>query len=57
MNVFVQERVGKSAMSLNVNEVIRKLSPADRKKIEDRAAEIISEETSLRELREARKPT
>ena len=25
-------------MSVNVNEVIRKLSPADRKKVEDRAA-------------------
>lgn len=40
-------------MSVNVNDVIRKLSPADRKKVEDRAAEIIAEEKSLRELREA----
>lgn len=44
-------------MSMNVNDVIRKLSPAERKKVEDRAAEIITEEKSLRELREARKLT
>ena len=43
-------------MSVNVNEVIRKLSPADRKKVEDRAAEMIAEEMSLRYLRKARKP-
>jgi hypothetical protein len=35
-------------MSVHVNEVIRKLSPADRKKVEDRAAEIIAEEMSVR---------
>lgn len=44
-------------MSVNMNEVIRKLSPADRKKVEDCATEIIAEEKSLRELREARKLT
>jgi transcriptional regulator with XRE-family HTH domain len=44
-------------MSVNVNEIIRKLSPAERKKIEDRAAEIIAEEMSLRDLRKARKLT
>jgi len=44
-------------MSVNVNEVIRKLSPADRKKVGDRAAEIIAEEMSLRDLRKARKLT
>lgn len=44
-------------MSMNVNDVIRKLSPAERKKVEDRADEIITEEKSLRELREARKLT
>ncbi len=44
-------------MSVNVNEVIRKRSPADRKKVEDRAAEIIAEEMSLRDLRKARKLT
>lgn len=31
-------------MSVNVNEIIRKLSPAERKKVEDRVAEIIAEE-------------
>ncbi len=44
-------------MSVNVNEIIRKLNPAERKKIEDRAAEIIAEEMSLRDLRKARKLT
>ena len=42
-------------MSVNVDDVIRKLSPAGRKKVEDRVAEIIAEERTLRELREARK--
>jgi len=44
-------------MSVNVDDVIRKLSPAGRKKVEDRVAEIIAEERTLRELREARKLT
>lgn len=44
-------------MSVNVNEVIRKLNPAERKKVEDRAAHIIAEEMSLRDLRKARKLT
>jgi transcriptional regulator with XRE-family HTH domain len=44
-------------MSVNVNEVIRKLNPAERKKVEDRAAEIVAEEMSLRDLRKARKLT
>lgn len=44
-------------MSVNVNEIIRKLSPTERKKVEDRAAEIIAEEMSLRDLRKARKLT
>jgi transcriptional regulator with XRE-family HTH domain len=44
-------------MPVNVNEVIRKLSPGQRKKVEDRAAEIIAEEMSLRDLRKARKLT
>jgi hypothetical protein len=48
---------GEVTMSGNVNEVIRKLSPADRKKVEHRAAEIIAEEMTLRDLREARKLT
>ena len=44
-------------MSVKVNEIIRKLSPVERKKVEDRAAEIIAEEMSLRDLRKARKLT
>jgi DNA-binding XRE family transcriptional regulator len=44
-------------MPVNVNEIIRKLSPAERKKVEARATEIIAEEMSLRDLRKARKLT
>ncbi|MGB9464591.1 MAG: XRE family transcriptional regulator [Candidatus Acidiferrum sp.] len=44
-------------MPVNINEIIRKLSPAERKKVEDRANEIIAEELSLRDLRKARKLT
>lgn len=44
-------------MPINVNEIIRKLSPAQRKKVQGRAAEIIAEEMSLRDLRKARKLT
>src|ERR1700680_1181105 len=44
-------------MPVNLNEIIRKLSPAERKKVEDRAAELIAEEMSLRDLRKARKLT
>lgn len=44
-------------MSVNVHKIIRKLSPAQRRKVEDRAAEIIAEEMSLRDLRRARKLT
>jgi transcriptional regulator with XRE-family HTH domain len=44
-------------MPVNVNQIIRKLRPAERKRVEDRAAEIISEEMSLRDLRKARKLT
>src|SRR5438876_5165473 len=44
-------------MPVNVNEIIRKLSPAERKKVQDRAAELIAEEMSLRDLRKARKLT
>lgn len=44
-------------MSVNVNEVIRKLSPAERKKVEDHAAEIIAEEKSLRGRRKVRRVT
>ena len=44
-------------MTVNVNEKIRKLSPSRRKKVEARAAELIAEEMTLRELRRARKLT
>ena len=44
-------------MAVNVNDKIRRLSPAQRKKVEARAAELIAEEMTLRELRRARKLT
>jgi transcriptional regulator with XRE-family HTH domain len=44
-------------MSVNVNEKIRKLSPAQRRKVEARAAQLIAEEMTLRALRQARKLT
>jgi DNA-binding XRE family transcriptional regulator len=44
-------------MVVNVNEKIRKLSPAQRKRVEARAVELIAEEMTLRELRRARKLT
>ena len=44
-------------MAVNVNDKIKKLSPAQRKKVEDRALQFIAEEMSLRELRHARKLT
>ena len=44
-------------MATNVDDLIKKLSPAQRKKVEARAAELIAEEMTLRELRRARKLT
>jgi transcriptional regulator with XRE-family HTH domain len=44
-------------MAVNVNDKIRKLHPAQRKRVETRAAELIAEEMTLRELRRARKLT
>jgi DNA-binding XRE family transcriptional regulator len=44
-------------MATNVNDVIKKLSPADRKKVERRADQLIAQEMTLRELRQARKMT
>ena len=41
----------------NVNDIIRKLNPTQRKKVEARAAQLIAEEMTLRELRHARKLT
>ena len=40
-------------MSRNVNDIIKKLSPAQRKRVETRAAQIIAEEMTLRQLRQA----
>lgn len=44
-------------MATNVDDIIKKLSPAQRKKVEARAAELIAEEMTLRELRHARQLT
>lgn len=44
-------------MPTNVDDIIRKLSPAQRKKVEARAAKLVAEEMTLRELRRARKLT
>ena len=44
-------------MPVNVDEKIKKLSPAQRQKVEARAAELMAEEMTLRELRKARKLT
>ena len=44
-------------MPTNVDDKINKLSPAQRKKVEARAAQLIAEEMTLRELRRARKLT
>ncbi len=44
-------------MAVNVEEKIKKLSPARRKKVVSRAAELLAEEMTLRELRKARKLT
>lgn len=44
-------------MPTNVDDIIKSLSPARRKKVEARAAELIAEEMTLRELRKARKLT
>ena len=44
-------------MARNVDDIIKKLSSARRKKVEARAAALIAEEMTLRELRQARKMT
>lgn len=44
-------------MAANVDEKIKKLSPSQRKKVETRAAALLAEEMTLRELRQARKLT
>jgi transcriptional regulator with XRE-family HTH domain len=44
-------------MPVNVNDKIKRLAPALRKQVELRATELIAEEMTLRELRQARKLT
>ena len=44
-------------MARNVNDIIERLSAAQRKKVEARAAQLIAEEMTLREIRKARKLT
>jgi len=44
-------------MPINIREKIGKLSPILRKRVAARAAELVAEEMSLRELRKARKLT
>ena len=44
-------------MPITLKDKMKKLSPAQRKKVEARAAELIAEEMTLRELRYARKLT
>src|SRR5450631_3079103 len=44
-------------MPTNVDDLIKKLKPAQRKNVEARAAQLIAEEMTLRELRHARKLT
>jgi hypothetical protein len=41
----------------NVNDIIKKLSAAQRKKVEARAAQLVAEETMLRKVRKTRKLT
>ena len=48
---------GKEIMAVDVEGKIRKLSTSQRTKVEVRAAELIAEEMTLRELRKARKLT
>jgi hypothetical protein len=44
-------------MTKNVNDIIKKLSAAQRKKVEARAAQVVAEEMTLRRVRKTRKPT
>jgi hypothetical protein len=44
-------------MARNVDDIINKLSPRQRKRVEARAAELLVEEMTLQQLRLARKLT
>ena len=50
-----EEEEGEVIVAVNVDDKIGKLSTIQRKKVEVRAAELIAEEMTLRELRKARK--
>jgi DNA-binding XRE family transcriptional regulator len=54
---FVAEFFRITRRPTTVDEIIRGLSPARRKRVEARAADLIAEEMTLRELRKARKLT
>jgi DNA-directed RNA polymerase specialized sigma subunit len=57
MPILPAEKGKEVTMAVNVNDKIRKLSPAQRKKVEARAEDLVAEEKVLRELRRARKLT
>ena len=44
-------------MTVSLDDMLAKLAPERRRRIEERAAELIAEEMTLRELREARRLT
>ena len=43
-------------MARSMNDIIKKLSPAQRKKVEARAAQLIAQEMKLPKIQVARKP-
>ncbi len=56
LRVEVQD-ARRNMMALNVDDLIEGLDPTRRGRVEERAAELIAEEMTLRELRKARKLT
>ena len=44
----------KQVLAKNVNDIIKKLNAAQRKKVEARAAQLVAEEMTRRKLRKAR---
>ena len=52
-----RSRSSNTVTAVNVNDVVAGLDPARRRKVEERAAELIAEEMTLRELRKARQLT
>src|SRR5271165_2660141 len=57
MSICHERRRRDVAMPTTLKDKMKELSPAQRKKVEARAAELIAEEMTLRELRHARKLT